>query len=443
MLNNTIVALSTPPFNGAIHIIRLSGNQAYEILNKIILIKIKKESYRIQKNTICENGKKIDEVLLMKFVSPKSFTGEDLIEINCHGGIFIANKIIELLIKNGAKIAQKGEFSKRAFMNKKISLNQANAINNLINATNEITISNVNNALNKRSNDLIDKFSNELFKIIGQIEVNIDYPEYEDSSNKKNILNNIKKINKKIIAIISHSKMAMKFNQGFDIAIIGKPNVGKSSLLNAFINEDKAIVSSIPGTTRDVVETKINMNGITINILDTAGIRNKTNNKIEKIGINKSYEVIKKADLILFVVDGTKPLDENDKKILNHIKNMNFIIVNNKVDIKQYNNHLNSIKISAKQKQISNLIMEIKKRFNTLSIEKYDGVILQSQQIIGLLENTLLLLEKCFEDIKKNTPIDLVIENMHEAFENILKIQGRSNDFNFIDEMFKNFCLGK
>ncbi|MDR2821490.1 MAG: tRNA uridine-5-carboxymethylaminomethyl(34) synthesis GTPase MnmE [Mycoplasmataceae bacterium] len=443
--NTTIVSLATPPMNGAIHIIRISGDDTYKIINKLTDKNIRKESYIIQHTNIVENKNIIDNVLLMKFVAPKSFTGEDLIEINCHGGIFLANKIISLLIKNGAKLAEKGEFSKRAFMNKKISLNQAHAINNLINSTNEKGIEFAHNGLNDKTNKKLEEFINTLFLLIGQIEVNIDYPEYDDvpAINKKQFIQKLNEINKTLLQLISSSKQHMKYVEGFNIAILGKPNVGKSSLLNVLLQEEKAIVSSTPGTTRDVVEGRININGLTFNIIDTAGIRSKTCNKIEKIGINNAIKNIDKADIILFVIDGNKKIDEEDKKILSLIKNKTYIIVSNKADLKQVKNNLSIISVSAKNKKITSLLNAIKNKARTLNVKSTNTPLLQSSAAIGYIEQAQGKVNESLASVRNGVSFDLIIQGLHDAYEDLLKVLGKNADYEFINEMFKKFCLGK
>jgi tRNA modification GTPase len=443
--NTTIISLATPPMNGAIHIVRISGDDTYKIINKITDKNIKKESYVIQRVNIIDNKTILDDVLLMKFIAPKSFTGEDLIEINCHGGIFLASKIINLLIKNGAKLAERGEFSKRAFMNKKLNLNQAHAINNLINSTNEKSVEFAHNGLNIKTNKKLEEFINTLFLLIGQIEVNIDYPEYDDVPNigKKQFIQKLTEINKTLLQMIDSSKQHMKYVEGFNVAILGKPNVGKSSLLNVLLQEEKAIVSSVPGTTRDAVEGRVNINGLTFNIIDTAGIRSKTNNKIEKIGIDNSIKNINKADIILFVIDGSKKIDEEDKRILSLIKSKPYIIVSNKADLKQVNNNLSVISISAKNKKIASLLNVIKNKAQTLNVKSNNIPLVQSSASIGYIEHAHEKISESLDNIKSGVSFDLIIQELHEAYEELLKVTGKNVDYEFINEMFKKFCLGK
>jgi tRNA modification GTPase len=295
-----IVALATPPMNGAIHIIRMSGPDVFDIINKITTRQIVKKGYIVQRTQLTDNNQVIDDVLVNTFVNPKSFTGEDLVEINCHGGYYLANKIIQLLIKYGCVLALPGEFTQRAYMNNKLTIHEAESINNLINATSTQAIILANNGLNPNVVHKLQALRETLFQLIGQVEVNIDYPEFDDipdisiSQFKKRIELLIKAGEQ----IIKNSLKVIPILEGINVAIVGKPNVGKSSLFNALLNEERAIVSHIPGTTRDMINARINVNGITINLLDTAGLR-ETNNIIEKKGLVKSYESLQKADLIL------------------------------------------------------------------------------------------------------------------------------------------------
>ncbi|MDR2568308.1 MAG: tRNA uridine-5-carboxymethylaminomethyl(34) synthesis GTPase MnmE [Mycoplasmataceae bacterium] len=444
-MENTIVALATAPLNCAIHIIRVSGPKAYIITNKICLNKIKKNGYTIERNKIVENKQILDDVLLMKFVSPKSFTGEDLIEINCHGGLYLAKKIISLLIKNGCVYATPGEFSKRAFLNRKISIVQAESINNLINSESDMGIKIANNGLNPKATEQLKVFVEELFMMIGQVEVNIDYPEYDDYPvlDEPTLVKKLENILTKLKNISNESKKLIKFISGINVAIVGKPNVGKSSLLNAFLDEEKAIVSNVSGTTRDAIEAKASINGLTINFIDTAGIRNKTRNKIEKLGINKSLQMLEKSDLVLFLVDGSKPMDEQDKEIFAKIKKLSYILVYNKSDLikKQKSD---GVCICAKQKQITPLINEIEKKFQTIKTLNYDSVILQSSTSIATLDKTIKNLELCLKNLKdKKHYIEESIELLKSSYEEILQIIGDPTELEFIEKIFSKFCLGK
>jgi tRNA modification GTPase len=444
MFNKTIVALATPPMNGAIHIIRVSGANTYDIVNKISDSKIIKKGYSVQRVNIIDNIKKVDDVLLIKFVAPKSFTGEDLIEINCHGGIFLANKIISLLIKNGAQMASGGEFSKRAFINNKINLNQAHAIDNLIKASNDTLVCAAHNGLSGEVNKLLNDFVSSFFELVGKIEVSIDYPEYKENDLEPKVLtNNLVKVNKIIKEIIDESEVVSKHKEGINVTIVGKPNVGKSSLLNALAQENKAIVSSTPGTTRDVVDIKININGITYNFYDTAGIRNTSKNNIEKIGIKKSLQYIDKSDFVIFLIDGSKKLDEKDKFILNQLKDKKYIVVANKSDLSKVKNDLKAISISAKKNELKPLFDEISKQVKTLKIDTNKTLLLQSDVAIAYMKNVSEAIEQAIDLLKQKHSVETIVELLHSAHDNLLKIIGNDKDYNFINEMFKKFCLGK
>ena len=384
----TIVANATPLINSAIHIIRVSGPDTFKIMDKILEKKIKQQAYSIQHNKIIENNQIIDDVILCVYLSPKSFTGEDTVEINCHGSVLITKKIINLLIKNGAYQAQPGEFSMQAMLNNKMNYYQIEAMNNLINSQNEIASRlSVNSLLGNNLNKL-KEIRDKFFHIIGNIEVNIDYPEYDDvpELNHRDIVNMLIPLKKEIISIYENSKRILPIFDGYKIAIIGEPNVGKSSLLNLLSNDEKSIVSTIKGTTRDVVESNIIINGINVKLLDTAGIRN-SKNKIEKLGIEKSLRTIEKADLIIWLLDASN--NTKNKIIEESIKSKNYIEVYNKSDIKKIKNKIN---ISVKNKDIKQLLNKFDEILNNYNnIKQQDELILQSTRQIDLLVNILFL----------------------------------------------------
>ena len=438
----TIVAIATPLMKCAIHIIRISGTYCYEIVNKITSKKIKKDGYTIQHVNIYDHDKIIDDVLVLKYVAPKSYTGEDMIEITCHGSPFIANRIVELLIINGAKIASPGEFTKRAFLNNKINLLQAKGINNLINSNSNASLKIAHKSIDKKTSEQITKIASSLFQIIGQVEVNIDYPEYDDvpQISKDEIKTRLTKIIKSLNNIVDNSNKVVPYINGINVAIVGKPNVGKSSLLNAILNENKAIVSSIPGTTRDIIQYSAIIGDIAYNFIDTAGIHTP-NDRIEKVGIKLSKNTIKNAQLILFVVDGSKKITKEDKQIYKLIKNKNHIIVINKSDIKQFKTDFAGVKVSAKTKDISNLINEINK-----SAMNYDAdldIVLPSQNDINLTKSVINILNDVLVKLSSNEPLDLLIEDLKLSHNKLLGILGQNDDFDLVNELFKNFCVGK
>ena len=331
-MNDTIAAISTALGTGAISIIRVSGDDSINVVNKIFKGKdlTKVMSHTINYGYIAYNNEIIDEVLVSIMKSPKTFTKEDIVEINCHGGIATTNKVLELLLTNGARLAEPGEFTKRAFLNGRIDLINAEGVMDLINSKTEKNRQISINKLNGKASNLIKELREKLIKIISNIEVNIDYPEYEDIevlTNEK-ILPKVMTFKNDLEKIIKDSEDGKIINEGINVGIIGKPNVGKSSLLNALLEEEKAIVTDIEGTTRDIVEGKINLGGIILNIIDTAGIR-ETDNLVEKIGVEKSMEIIDKVDLIIFVLNNNEFISEEELKILDKIKDKNCIILIN------------------------------------------------------------------------------------------------------------------
>jgi tRNA modification GTPase len=436
----TIVALATPPMNGAIHIIRISGNDAFNIINNISKQKISKRGYEMQKVNIVDKNKQIiDHVIINKFVSPHSFTGEDSIEINCHGGYYLAQQIINLLISYGCIMAKPGEFSQRAFMNNKLSLIEAQAINNLINATNNTAIKLANQGFNNELLKQLQLFREQLFLLIGQVEVNIDYPEFDDvpEISHKRFQQILKSLITKMTKIVTDSKKIIPYIEGINVAIIGKPNVGKSSLLNAILNQPRAIVTDIPGTTTDIISERANINGITFNFMDTAGIR-ITNKEIESLGVGKTQEIVGHANLLLFVVDGSKPLTKDDKQILSQINNKKHLIVINKIDLANKVN-IKGIKVSAKLNQTKDLINAISKMLTKVNV--HENLVLQNSDSIAILENVINKLTKINQSIKNSQTIDLYMEDLHSALKGIDSILGISIEF--VDELFKNFCVGK
>lgn len=445
--SDTIAAISTALGIGAISIIRVSGPEALEIVNKIFDKDILNyPTHTIHYGHIIEQGKIIDEVLLSIMLAPKTFTKENIIEINCHGGINTTNKVLELLLTSGARLAEPGEFTKRAFLNGRIDLTQAEGIMNLIEAKTDIARQMSINQLNGTTSNLIIDLRKELISIISNIEVNIDYPEYEDIevlTNEK-ILPQISHLTKKLTKIIHSSENGKLIKEGINIAIIGRPNVGKSSLLNTLLEEQKAIVTDIEGTTRDTIEGKFILNGIICNIIDTAGIR-ETDNIVEKIGVDKSLETIKTADLIILMLNNNEILTEEDKKLLSLIKSKNHIIVINKIDLskKLEMDKRNTIEISIKNNQgIETLKAKIIELFNLEQIETKDINYLSNSRSIALLKKAQLILEECYQNIT-TFPIDIIEIDLKECWNILGEIIGVTYTDELIDEIFNRFCLGK
>ena len=378
-MDDTIVAISTTTGVGAISIIRLSGEEALKIASKVFTKNLTKEkSHTIHYGHVIDNGEKIDEVLITVMKSPKTFTREDVVEINCHGGIATTNKVLEVILKNGARLAEPGEFTKRAFLNGRIDLLEAEATMDLISSKSETARKISINTLTGETSNLIKDLRNELIQIISNIEVNIDYPEYEDIEQltSTKILPSINKFKKKLQEIIKKSEDSKVIKEGITVGIVGRPNVGKSSLLNALIEEKKAIVTDIPGTTRDIVEGTIIIDGIILNIIDTAGIR-ESKDLVEQIGVEKSLEIIDSADLVIFILNNNEEITEEEKRLLKKVKDKKHIIVINKVDLEKKLDRKKIedkyIEISVKENiGITEIKKEIKKLFNMGKLKTND-----------------------------------------------------------------------
>ncbi len=447
-MEDTIVAISTTLGVGAISIIRVSGSEAIDLVNKITKTDLtKKQTHTINYDYILDNNKKIDEVMVSIMKAPKSFTKEDVVEINCHGGIATTNKILELLIEKGCRLAEPGEFTKRAFLNGRIDLVEAEGVMDVISAKTEKSLSLALSSLNGESSKLIRELREELISIISNIEVNIDYPEYYDIKEicNKDILPKLNNIEKQINDIIVNYKDASIIKDGIKTIIIGKPNVGKSSLLNKLLSEEKAIVTDIPGTTRDIVEGEIYIDGIKLNIIDTAGIR-KTNDIIENIGVEKSLKLIDEAELIIFVLNNNEIITKEEQELLNKIKNKNYIVVINKDDLEK--------KLSLKEEKaiyistvenrgIKELKNEIKKMFNLDKIDTKDMTYISSSRSIGILKETNSIINQIKEAINNNMPIDMIEIDLKQIWNKLGEIIGETYDEELLDQLFSRFCLGK
>lgn len=449
-MDDTIVAISTSLGVGAISIIRLSGEDSINIVNKIFKGKdlTTVPTHTIHYGYIVDNNEIIDEVLVSIMRTPKTYTKENIVEINCHGGISTTNKVLELVLSNGARLAEPGEFTKRAFLNGRIDLVEADGIMNLISSKTETSRKMSINELSGKVSSLITSIREELIQIISNIEVNIDYPEYEDIevlSNEK-ILPIINKIKDTLIKTIKESENGRIINEGINVGIIGRPNVGKSSLLNSLLEEQKAIVTDIEGTTRDIVEGQIKLNGVLLNIIDTAGIR-ETDNIVEQIGVEKSYEIIDKSDLIIFLLNNNEPLTKEDLELYNKIKNKTHIIVLNKTDLKQVID-LNPIKeeilkVSLLNNDASIILDKIKELFNLEKLETSDLTYLSNARSISLLKKSLNNISNAIDNINNNDPIDIVELELKDAWSTLGEIIGETYTDELLDELFSRFCLGK
>ena len=454
---STIAAISTAPGNAGIGIIRLSGDDCFKILQKIFKPKNKGEikGYTIKYGNIVksENDEIIDEVLVSYFVAPKSYTKENMCEINSHGGIVVENQILEECLKNGAVLADPGEFTKRAFMNGRIDLSQAEAVIDIINSKTEkemmVAQRHLEGSLSKKIKDI----QGEILNLMADIEASIDYPEYdiEETTNKK-INDTLNSVEEKLLKLKNSFENGKILKEGIKTAIIGKPNVGKSSLLNLILGENRAIVSDIEGTTRDTIEEYINIKGIPLKIVDTAGIR-KTNDEVEKIGVERSINNISDAELIIALFDDSRTFDDQDQKILDLIEGKKTIILINKIDLGK-----NLIKENEKLKKFKNNIIE----FSTINETGLDKLYNKIEELFKLneldCENTEIITNNrhkqqilyALEDVAKgresletHMPVDITAICLKDILERLAEITGENVSEDIINEIFKKFCLGK
>jgi len=448
-MNDTIAAISTTTGIGAISIIRLSGPESLEIASKVFTKDLTKvETHTIHYGYIKNNNEKIDEVLVSVMKAPKTFTKEDIVEINCHGGTATTNKVLEILLNNGARLAEPGEFTKRAFLNGRIDLLEAEATMDLISSKSDKARKMSLNTLTGETSNLIKDLRSDIVGIISNIEVNIDYPEYEDIevlTNEK-ILPEIQKFKEKLEKIIKKSQDSKVIKEGIKVGIIGKPNVGKSSLLNSLLEEEKAIVTNVPGTTRDIVEGTIILDNVILNIIDTAGIR-ESDDIVEKIGIEKSLTIINEADLVIFILNNNEKITAEEKELLEKLKDKKKIIVINKIDLENKLDKSildNYIEISAKENiGIEKIKDEIKRLFNLGELEASDLTYMSNARSISLLGKSLNNINDAISEINNNSPIDIVEFHLKDAWNNLGEIIGETYTDELLDELFSRFCLGK
>lgn len=455
-MSSTIAAISTATGSAGIGIIRISGKDCFDILKKIFVPKNNNNNikgYTIKYGNIVDNGRIVDEVLVSYFVNPKSYTKENMCEINSHGGSIVEKEILELCLKNGAELAKPGEFTERAFLNGRIDLTQAEAIMELIESKNEKEARESVNQLKGSLSKEINKIEEQLLSTITSIEVTVDYPEYDiEEVENRDALKELNDAKKNLLRLKDGFNKGKILKDGIKTVILGKPNAGKSSLLNAILKEDRAIVSNIEGTTRDTIEEYININGITLKMIDTAGIRN-TENEIEKIGVEKAKEIANQADLIIAIFDITKKLSKEDLEILKIIEKKNAIIVLNKTDLIQENKDLEEklsnvgktiVKISAKNNNgIDKLFNEIEKLFDLNKISQDNEVIITNERHKNQINKAIKDIDLSIESIENKMPIDMTSIYIKQTLIDLGEITGKNVTDEIIKNIFKNFCLGK
>lgn len=444
MFSDTIAAISTPLQEGAISIVRMSGEDALEIANKVFSKDLaQQKSHTISYGYIQENGQILDEVLVSVFRAPKTYTREDVVEINCHGGIYITRRILELLLANGARMAKPGEFTMRAFYHGRIDLSQAEAVEDMIEATSDISASLAINGIRGSVRRLLEPLIDDIMDIIANIEVNIDYPEYEDVATltSQDLLPKTENWLKKLDRILERAQSGQIVKQGIDTVIIGRPNVGKSSLLNALLEEDKAIVTDIAGTTRDIVEGKIRLGSVQLNLIDTAGIR-EADDEIERIGIQKSEQKLREAQLVLLVLDGSSPLTKEDRRLIALTEDKLRLIVINKADLHTDPIHIpEGISISARNGQIEPLLDALNELYEQNVLK--DEPVLSNERQIGLLKLARTDMIRAKEAMEMQIEPDLIEIDIMAAHDHLKEILGEVSREDLIDTLFSKFCLGK
>lgn len=454
-MNDTICAIATSQGVGAIAIIRVSGEDSISIVNKIFKGKNleKVDTHTINYGHIIDKDNNvIDEVLVSVMKAPRTFTAEDTVEINTHGGISPTNKTLELLLESGCRLAEPGEFTKRAFLNGRIDLLEAEAVMDMIDSKTEQQRKMAINQISGKVSSLINDLRNDMVQIISNINVNIDYPEYDDVEIMTNnvLVPKIQNLKTRIEKILKESENGKIIKEGIKTSIIGRPNVGKSSLLNNLLEEDKAIVTDIAGTTRDIVEGQISINGVLLNMIDTAGIR-ETNDLVESIGVEKSLKIMEESDLILFMVNNNEEITDDIVELLNKIGDKNYLLVINKIDLERKID-LDKIKVEKSKivelsvkdnKGIDDLKNKIIELFNLNSLETKDPTYLSNTRSLSILRRCLDAIKEVENGLINDMPIDMIELDIKNIWEELGKINGTSYEEELLDEMFSRFCLGK
>ena len=458
---DTIAAISTPMGEGAIAIVRMSGPEALAIADKVYKGPRGKRLSSVDSHTINyghivdpETEKVVEEVMVSVLKAPKTFTREDIVEINCHGGLVTVNQVLQLVLREGARLAEPGEFTKRAFLNGRIDLSQAEAVMDLIRAKTDRAMNVAMNQMEGRLSSLIKRLRAEILETLAHVEVNIDYPEYDDveEMTHKMLIEKATKVKKEIEALLTTSEQGKILREGISTVIIGRPNVGKSSLLNSLVHETKAIVTDIPGTTRDVIEEYVNVRGVPLRLVDTAGIR-ETEDIVERIGVERSRQVLKEADLILLVLNYSESPSDEDIKLFEATKGMDIIVIVNKTDLEQKLD-LDRVRELAgnqpvvttsllKEEGIDELEEAIQSLFFTGAIESGDLTYVSNTRHISLLHEAKRAITDALEGIENDVPIDMVQIDLTRCWEVLGEIIGDAVHESLIDQLFSQFCLGK
>lgn len=458
MDHSTIAAISTPMGEGAIAIVRLSGNEAIEIADRIYrglhLLK-SVDSHTIHYGHLVDSntGEVIEEVMVSVMKAPRTYTREDVVEINCHGGLVSVNRVLQLVLTNGARLAEPGEFTKRAFLNGRIDLSQAEAVIDLIRSKTDRAMTVALNQMEGRLSKLIRSLRQTLIETVAHVEVNIDYPEYDaEEMTQQLLLEKTNEVKIEIEKLITTSKQGKILREGLATAIVGRPNVGKSSLLNSFVQENKAIVTNIPGTTRDVLEEYVNVRGVPLKLIDTAGIRD-TEDVVEKIGVERSRQILNEADLILLVLNNAEPLSEEDEALIQATKQHETIIIVNKTDLPQKINLERVNDLAGKTPIISTSLVNeegvdrleesIANLFFTSGIETQDMTYVSNSRHIALLEQAKHAIEDAISALEEGMPIDMAQIDITRTWELLGEIIGDTVSESLIDQLFSQFCLGK
>ena len=447
-MNDTICAISTALGVGAISIIRVSGEEAISKVANLFDGKnlTEVESHTIHYGHIVSNGEVIDEVLVTVLKAPKTYTKEDIVEINSHGGISTTKKVLEVLIENGIRLAEPGEFTKRAFLNGRLDLSQAEAVNSLIKSETDLERKLALNTLSGKVSKKINKVRGIIVELLANIEVNIDFPEYEDALEitLENLPPRLKEIKTELENLLEESKIGKIVENGIRVAIVGRPNVGKSSILNALLKENKAIVTDIAGTTRDIVEGTVELKGIALKFIDTAGIR-KTDDIVEKIGVDKSIEALNSADLVIHVLNNNEELTNEDKEIMEKIKDKTYITFINKSDLPtKLKIDMDVVKGNTMEiNGLNELKDKIVELFDLEKINNSNLEVVSSAREIGLIKEALNSINQALDNVSVSLPVDMIAIDIKKAWDLLGEITGESYQDELLDTLFREFCLGK